>query len=122
MIQVEEPADRIRRANNLIAAAAERWNAGDPAALEQCLSALEESVVELHAAEGMASGNPGSLHGFGEEIRRMKTRVAGIERMSDLASAFLRGTQATEDSPLYRSGGFEATPDLSYRATTTIQA
>jgi hypothetical protein len=122
MTNREEPIDRIRKACNLTAKAAECWNAGNLAAVEQCLATLEESAAELRAAQATAIGRPDSLPGVRDEILQMKERVTRIESLSDLAAAFLRrGRQSAGDSPMYRAGGFEDT-DHSSAATTRIQA
>jgi len=122
MIAGKEPLDRIRKAHSLVVRAAKCWNAGDVAAVEECVAVLEESAVELRAAEAAAAGRTESLRGVRIEILQMKERVARIERMSDLAAAFLRGgTGSNSASPLYRAGGFEE-PELLPTATTRIQA
>jgi hypothetical protein len=118
----EQPTDRIRKAGNLVAKAAERWNAGNIAVVEECVAALEESAAELRAAMTTAIGRTESLRGCRSEILQIKESAAGIERMSDLAAAFLRGgVDPAGDSPLYRAGGFEVT-DRSLVANTRIQA
>jgi hypothetical protein len=122
MMRGEESADHIRKAHNLVAKAAKCWNAGNLAAVEECVAALEESAVELRFVEAAAVGNLDSLRGFRSEILEMKERVVRIERLSDLAAAFLRrGPESAGDSPLYRAGGFEdsGSPVI---ATTMIQA
>jgi hypothetical protein len=122
MTDSEEPIDRIRKAHNLVAKAAERWNAGNLAAVEECLAGLEESAAELRAAQATAMVRPDSLPGVKDEILQMKERVTRLESLSDLAAAFLRGgLQSAGDSPLYRAGGFEDT-NHSLVATTRIQA
>jgi hypothetical protein len=122
MTHGEEPIDRIRKAHNLVAKAAECWNAGSLASVEECLYTLEESAAELRAAEATAMRRRDSLAGFRDEILQMKKRVTRIESLSDLAAAFLRrGRQSAGDSPMYRAGGFEDT-DHSLVATTRIQA
>jgi hypothetical protein len=118
----EEPADRIRKAGNLVSKAAERWNAGSPVVVEECAATLEETVAELHAVMATAMGRPDSLRGLRNEIFRIKEEVARMERLSHLAAAFLGGgSEAAGGSPLYRAGGFEDTGCLSM-ATTAIQA
>jgi hypothetical protein len=122
MIPGKEPIDRIRKAHSLVVRAAKCWNAGNVSAVEECVAVLEESAAELRAAEAAAAGRADSLRGVRGEILQMKERVARIERMSDLAAAFLRGGSGSNGaSPLYRAGGFEET-ELSPMATTRIQA
>jgi hypothetical protein len=122
MTQREQPVDRIRKAHNLVARAEECWNAGSLAAVEACLATLEESAVELRAAQAIAMGRPDSLPGLRNEILQMKEKVIRIESLSDLAAAFLRRSrQSTGDSPMYRAGGFEDN-DHSLAPTTRIQA
>jgi len=122
MIRGKEPIDRIRKAHSLVARAAKCWDAGNVAAVEQCVAGLEESAAELRAAEAAAVGRADSLRGVRSEILQMKERVALLERLSDLAAAFLRGgPRSNGASPLYRAGGFEDT-DFSPIATTRIQA
>jgi len=117
----EEAIDRIRKAGNLLAKAEERWNAGSPAVVEQCVATLEESAAELFAAHETAAGRTDSLRGLRNEILQIRERVVRIERLSDLAAAFLRGGSASMGgSPLYRADGFEDT-DSSLTATTRIQ-
>jgi hypothetical protein len=122
MIRGEEPIDRIRNAHRLVVKAANCWNAGNLAAVEECVAALEESAADLRAAEVAAIGHADSLRGFRSEILEMKERVGRIERLADLAAAFLRGGPASAgDSPLYRAGGF-ADMEPSFTANTMIQA
>jgi len=122
MIRGKEPIDRIRKAHSLVVKAANRWNAGNLAAVEECVAALEESAAELRAAEMAAIGHADSLRGFRSEILEMRERVGRIEWLSDLAAAFLRGgPESAGGSPLYRAGGFADT-DSSFIATTMIQA
>jgi len=117
-----EPVDHIRKAHKLMARAEERWNAGNLAAVEECLATLEESAAELRAAQATAIGRPDFLRGLRDEILQMKERVTRIGSLSDLAAAFLRrGRQSAGDSPMYRAGGFEDT-DRSLAPTTRIQA
>jgi len=122
MTRAEEAIDRIRKAGNLLAKAEEHWNAGSPAVVEECMTTLQESAAELCAARETVAVCADSLRGLRNEILQMKDRVVRIERLSDLAAAFLRGGSAsTGGSPLYRPGGFEET-DSSLTATTRIQA
>jgi hypothetical protein len=122
MICREEPADRVRKAHNLLVRAASCWNAGNVAAVEECLAALEESASELQVAVADAAGRANSLRGVRSEVLQMKERVARIERLSALAAAFLRGApESSGASPLYRAGGFEDLDSLS-TPTTRIQA
>jgi hypothetical protein len=122
MIRGKEPIDRIRKAHSLVVRAAKCWNAGNVAAVEECVAVLEESAAELRAAEAAAVGRADSLRGIRSEILQMKERVARIERLPDLAAAFLRGGAGSSGaSPLYRAGGFADT-DFSPMATTRIQA
>jgi hypothetical protein len=120
----EETVDRIRNAHNLVTKAAKCWNAGNVAALQECVATLEKSAVELRAAAATATIlHGGSLPGFSAQIFQIKERVAWIERQSDLAAAFLRSnSESTRDSPLYRPGGLEDAPDSSSPVTTRIQA
>jgi hypothetical protein len=128
MIRAEEPADRIRKAHNLVLKAANCWNAGNVAAVEECLAALEESAAELRVAGAAAAGHADSLSGFRNEILQIKEGAARMERLSALAAAFLRGgSQFIGASPLYRAGGFEDTDSsltapASFMASTEIQA
>ena len=118
----EEAIDRIRKAGNLLARAEERWNAGSPAVVEQCIATLEESAAELCAARETAAVRADSLRGLRNEILQMKEKVARIERLSDLAATFLRGGSGSAGgSRLYRADGFEDT-DSSLTATTRMQA
>jgi hypothetical protein len=122
MIPGKEPIDRIRTAHRLVVRAAKCWDAGNVAAVEECVAVLEESAAELRAVEEAAIGRVDSLRGVRSEILEIQERVAPIERLSDLAAAFLRGGAGTNGaSPLYRAGGFEET-ELSPTATTRIQA
>ena len=122
MTRGEEPADRVRKAHNLVVKAASCWNAGSVAAVEGCLAALEESASELQVAVADATGRANSLWGIGSEVLQIKERVARIERLSALAAAFLRaGAESSGASPLYRAGGFEDLDSLS-TPTTRIQA
>jgi hypothetical protein len=117
-----EPIERIRKAHNLAVNAAKCWHAGSLAALEACLAALEESSAELRTAEATALGRPNSLQAFRGEIVKIKEEVARIEKLSDLAAAFLRGGgEFSGASPLYRAGGFQDS-DTSSMPTTRIQA
>ena len=119
----EEPTDHIRKAHDLVAEAAERWNAGNFSAVEECLAKLRESAAELRAVRSIAIENADSLRNRGNEILQIKAKVAGIERLSDLAAAFLRvGSESARNSPLYRPGGVEDTRGSSRTATTGIQA
>jgi HEAT repeat protein len=122
----EDPIKLLHNARNLLAGAAACWNAGDPAAIDRCVAALDQSASELRAAEAVAIVDPKSLTGFGSEILQIRDQVAGIERLLDLASSFLRGGGwSSGDSLLYRVDGLEDT-DSSLRATamaaTRIQA
>jgi hypothetical protein len=122
MIRGEDPADRIRKAGKLVARTEARWNAGNLLVVEECAAALEESAAELCAAMTTAIGRPASLRGVKDEICQLKEGVTRIERLSDLAAAFLRGgRQSGCDSPMYSAGGFADT-DHSSVATTRIQA
>jgi hypothetical protein len=122
MTQREEPVDHIRKAHNLVAKAEECWNAGNLAAVEECLAALEQSAAELRAARSTATGYPDSLSGLRDQILQMKAGVTRIESLSDLAAAFLRtGRPSPDRSPMYRAGGFEDTDHLPVE-TTRIQA
>jgi hypothetical protein len=119
----DKPIDLIRRAHNLVAEAAERWNAGSFPAVEECLAKLQESAAELRTARSMAVENADSLRGRRDEILQIKGRVAGIERLSDLAAAFLCvGSASAGNSPLYRAGGAEDICYSSRPATKGIQA
>jgi hypothetical protein len=118
----EEAIDRVRKAGDLLAKAEERWNAGSPAVVEECIATLEESAAELCAAQETAAGRADSLRGLSNEILQIRERVVRIERLSDLAAAFLRGgSPSMGGSPLYRADGFEDT-DSSLTETTRIQA
>jgi hypothetical protein len=118
----EEPIDRVRKAGNLVAKAAERWNAGNPAVVEECVATLEESAAELRAVMTTVMGRTESLRGLRNEIFQIKERVVRMERLSQLAAAFLRGgSVAAGGSPLYLAGGFED-KESSLMATTAIQA
>ena len=115
----DEPADRVRKAHNLVVRAASCWNAGSVAAVEECLAALEESASELQVAVASAAGRANSLRGIRSEVLQMKERVARIERLSSLAAAFLRGgAESNGASPLYRADGFE---DLDFSSTPTTR-
>jgi hypothetical protein len=119
MTKRQDPADRIRNAHSLVVKAANSWNAGSFAAVESCAAVLEESAAELRAA---AAGSADSLRGLRREILQMKERVGRIERLSDLAAAFLRGgPESSGDSPLYRAGGL-ADSESSFRETTKAMA
>jgi hypothetical protein len=122
MIRGEEPVERIRKADRLIANAANCWNAGNMAAVEECAAMLEESAAELRAAETAAAGNAESLRGFRNEILQMKERAGRMERLPDLAARLLSAGQGSGgESPLYRAGGLAET-DFPFAATTVIQA
>ena len=79
-------------------------------------------MAELLAARATAVGREDSLRGLRNEILQMKEGVVRIERLSDLATAFLRGGESVADSPLYRPGGFEESRDSSWISTTRVQA
>jgi hypothetical protein len=126
MIRGEEPIEplieRIRSAHNLVKRATQIWNAGSLAAVQECVVTLEQSVAELRAATAAAAGHPDSLGDLRNEILEMKKSTARLERLSDLATAFLRGGESAADSPLYRPGGFEETGDSSWMSTTKVHA
>jgi hypothetical protein len=122
MIRGEEPIERIRKAHSLIAKAANCWNAGSTAAVEECVAVLEESAAELRAAQTAAAGSAESLRGCRNEILQMKERAARIERLPNLAARLLSAGQGSGgESPLYCAGGL-AKADSSPTATMIIQA
>lgn len=123
MIRGKDPIDSIRKAHSLVVRAANCWNAGSVAAVEECVAVLEESAAELRAVEAAAAGSADSLRGVRSEILQLKDRVARIERLSDLAAAFLGGGPEASGASvlLYRPDGLEDASSFP-PATTGIQA
>src|SRR6202012_650470 len=101
--------------------AEQSWNAASPSMVERCVAVLEESARELQAVR--ASATQLELSGLTSELLRMKSAATRLERLSDLAAAFLRGDAVTTGaSPLYRHDGFAEASASAPTLSTRIQA
>lgn len=111
---IEHSVECVCRAHSLVTQAAQCWNAGSIAAVHECVIILEQSAAELRAATAASRGRAACSWEFRNEILLMKKSVARLERLSDLAAAFLRsGVAPLGESPLYRPDGFAETRDAA---------
>lgn len=110
--------EEIARAGQLIASAANQWDAADISHIKNCVSALESSIAALTAASGTLKELPQNQ---GHIVRAMLTGISKdanrLQRLVDSSSAFLRNLPGTEyaGAGLYEPGGstqlIGSTPD-----------
>ena len=99
--------EQIRRAQDLVRTAADRWDAVSLPAIGNSVSVLESSVESLTAASGILSAREEMAR---DEMRAsllgLKTDADRLQRLVDASAAFLRrlpGVQSS-DVELYEPG------------------
>lgn len=122
MTCVHDPAEHFGNAHRLIIEAENCWDAGNPAALQECISTLEASAAQLAAAHAESAGHPDAVQASLVEISRIQQSVVRMEGLQGLAAAFLnRRPDSHRGSLFYGPNGIEEAPDNPSHAPTGIQ-
>jgi hypothetical protein len=105
-----EALERISRAGHQVRLAADRWNAADHDAVENCARTLAGAATELSGGlevfrgSRASSGDLGTLTAHLRELRKSASR---LERLVDSSACFLRYAPglACQEPGLYEPGG-----------------
>ena len=92
--------EHVVRAEDLVRAALDNWDAGDLKRCSDCGRRLMSAIGEMEAAQSAGPRELAAARGeMAGRVRRMQAEIGRLSRMVDAASAFARGVALLAGEP-----------------------